>query len=72
MTATFAGETVLIDSFESIIPVQSLSCLTLNSSMTQTGPGRSQGLQLIIFTGYPGLAQKPLLVAFIIFIIQSV
>jgi len=38
----------------------STSCLRIKKEFHQTLPGLSGGLQVIMFTGYPGLGQVPL------------
>ena len=46
--------------FETTQTFTSTSCLRVKKTFVQTSPGLSGGLQLIMFTGYPGLGQVPL------------
>ena len=48
------------DVFEMVQTYSSTSCLRVKDQFDQINPGISGGLQVILFTGYPGLAQVPL------------
>ena len=61
MKVEFAGQRYAPEEvFETSYTLQSSSCLRLKKKFLQRSAGNAGGLQVTMFSGYPGLGQKPL------------